>query len=84
MNNDKIIVKQVIQEKQGSQWKTTKTYPDSKITLQRYRTSFVEERWNGERRYNKQYTKLGYFHTKTIVPSPFDNTRSVRTFIFPD
>ena len=84
MTNDKILVKQVKQEKQGTQWKTIETYPDNEITLQHFITSFVDERWNGERRYNKQYTKLGYYHTKTIVPNPFDNTRSVRTFIFPD
>ena len=84
MNNDKIIVKKVIQEKQGTQWKIIETYPDLEITLQRFIASFIDERWNGERRYNKQYTKLGYFHTKTIVPNPFDNTRSVRSFIFPN
>ena len=84
MKNDKIIVKHEKQEKQGTQWKTIETYLDNEITLQQFITSFVNERWNGERRYNKQYTKLGYFHTKTIVPNPFDNTRSVRTFIFPN
>ena len=84
MNNDKIIVKQEKQEKQGTQWKTIETYSDSEITLDRFKNSFVNERWNGERRYNKQYTKLGYYHTKTIVPNPYSNTRSVRTFIFPD
>ncbi len=84
MTNEKIIVKHEKQEKKGTQWKTIEKYPDTEITLDRFKRSFVIERWHGERRYNRQYTSLGYYHTKTIVPNPYGNTRSVRTFVFPN
>lgn len=58
-------------------------YEDTYISYKTFVKSFVEERWTKERRTNKQYTIFGYVHTKTTVT--FDkNTKSVRTFIFPN
>lgn len=84
MTNNKDLIKMTMirQEKVGTQWKDIEKPSIMNLTLKQFRNSFVEERWEGERRYNKQYTKLGYFHTKTIVY--FDSkTRTVRTFEFP-
>ena len=54
------------------------------ISFNQFKKSFVEERWQGERRYNKNYTMFGLHHTKTIVTNPHDGTKSVRTFEFPE
>lgn len=55
---------------------------DSFISHDQFKTSFVDERWEGERRTKKKYTIMGYYHTKTTVTSEFGKT--VRTFDFPD
>lgn len=55
----------------------------SYISHEQFKTSFVEERWSGERRTNKKYTIFGYYHTKTTVKRP-DGAKSVRVFEFPD
>lgn len=48
-----------------------------------FKTSFVEEKWEGERRYNTFITKWGNFHHKMIIKNPFDKTqRTVRYFEF--
>ena len=51
------------------------------ISHDQFKTSFVEERWQGERRTQKRHTMFGYYHTKTTVTSEFGKT--VRTFDFP-
>ncbi|VEV88374.1 hypothetical protein, partial [Staphylococcus phage Stab23] len=54
----------------------------SYISHEQFKTSFIDERWKGERRTNKQHTIFGYYHTKTTVTSPYGN-QSVRVFEFP-
>ena len=56
---------------------------DSYISHEQFKTSFVDERWKGERRSNMKYTIFGYYHTKTVVTSPY-GSQSVRVFEFPD
>ena len=53
------------------------------LTFEQFKNSFVDERWVGERRYNKQYSIFGYYHTKTIVTNPYNGEKSVRVFTFP-
>lgn len=55
----------------------------SYISHEQFKTSFVDERWSGERRTNKKYTIFGYYHTKTTVTRS-DGAKSVRVFEFPD
>lgn len=55
----------------------------SYISHEQFKTSFIDERWNGERRTHKKYTIFGYYHTKTVVTSP-SGAKSVRVFEFPD
>lgn len=55
----------------------------SYISHEQFKTSFVDERWRGERRTGKKYTIFGYYHTKTTV-TRFDGAKSVRVFEFPD
>lgn len=55
----------------------------SYISHEQFKTSFVDERWSGERRTNKKYTIFGYYHTKTTV-TRFDGAKSVRMFEFPN
>ncbi|WOZ17600.1 hypothetical protein [Staphylococcus phage vB_SauM-T-SE-E1] len=52
------------------------------LTHDQFKTSFIDERWKGERRTSKKYTIFGYYHTKTTVTSEFGKT--VRTFDFPN
>lgn len=52
------------------------------LTYDQFKTSFIDERWKGERRTNKKHTIFGYRHTKTTVTSEFGKT--VRTFDFPN
>ena len=84
MTNNQDLIKMTIhrQEKVGTQWKDTEEPIVTNLTLEQFKDSFVDEKWQGERRYNRQYTKLGYFHTKTINKFS-DNIRTVRTFEFP-
>lgn len=60
-----------------------KTYT-SMISFNQFRRNFIEERWTGERRTGKTATMFGYMHTKTTVTNPFDGSKSVRTFDFPN
>lgn len=53
------------------------------ISFNQFESSFIKERWTGERRYNKEHTLFGHVHTKTIVTNPFDGKKSRRTFTFP-
>lgn len=78
-----IKVNHVMQDKINGKWTTTQDFGNEEITLETFERSFVRERWEGERRTNKQYTKLGYFHTKTTV-NMNESYRSVRTFVFPE
>lgn len=55
----------------------------SYISHDQFKTSFVDERWEGERRTNNKYTIFGYYHTKMTVKSP-SGAKSVRVFEFPD
>jgi len=55
---------------------------EDEITFERFYSSFVDEKWEGEERYDFEHTPYGYFHTTTIVRNPYDNTRSVRYFEF--
>lgn len=55
----------------------------SYISHDQFKTSFVDERWKGERRTNNKYTIFGYYHTKTVVTSP-SGAKSVRMFEFPN
>lgn len=55
----------------------------SYISHDQFKTSFIDERWEGEKRTNKKYTIFGYYHTKTTVTSP-EGKQSVRLFEFPD
>lgn len=82
MENEKIKMIRESQVKQGTQWKTESEPITEYIDLNQFKKSYVKERWYGEKRYNRKYTKLGYFHTKTIVKFD-DTTRIVRSFIFP-
>ncbi|AVP40358.1 hypothetical protein HOS99_gp117 [Staphylococcus phage phiSA_BS1] len=59
--------------------KVTETY----ISHDQFKTSFIDEKWNGEKRSNMKYTIFGYYHTKTVVKSPY-GSQSVRVFEFPD
>ena len=77
-----VTVEHTKEQKQGGKWVTIENYGTMHLTLKQFEQSFVKERWEGERRYDKKYTKYGYFHTKTIVNNPFDNSRSVRLFTF--
>ena len=72
--NDLKCIKHTLVNSDGE---TTVTY----ITYNQYRTSFVDERWTGERRTGKIYTMFGYDHTKTTVR--FGNLKSTHTFDFP-
>ncbi|QXV86226.1 hypothetical protein [Staphylococcus phage SAPYZU_15] len=54
----------------------------SYISHEQFKTSFVDERWQGERRTDKQHTMFGHYHTKTTVTSPYGQ-KSVRVFDFP-
>lgn len=55
----------------------------SYISHDQFKTSFVDEKWNDEKRKNMKYTIFGYYHTKTVVKSPY-GSQSVRVFEFPD
>lgn len=55
----------------------------SYISHEQFKNSFVDERWKGEKRTNNKYTIFGYYHTKTVVTSPY-GSQSVRVFEFPD
>lgn len=55
----------------------------SYISHDQFKTSFIDEKWEGEKRSNMKYTIFGYYHTKTVVTSP-DGNQSVRMFEFPD
>lgn len=67
--------------------KVTHTYEGETMTnyisYNQFKASFIDERWQGERRYNREYTIFGYVHTKTIVKSP-TGSKSVRVFDFPN
>ena len=54
------------------------------LSFSQYYKSFVDERWQGERRANKKYTMFGYWHTRTTVKNPYSNQKSVRVFEFPE
>ena len=53
------------------------------LSFNQFYISFVDERWTGERRTNKQHTMFGYWHTKTTVTNPYNNEKSIRVFTFP-
>lgn len=55
----------------------------SYISHEQFKDSFVDEKWEGEKRSHMKYTIFGYYHTKTTVTSP-DGSQSVRVFEFPD
>lgn len=55
----------------------------SYISHEQFKTSFVDERWENERRTNYKYSIFGYYQTKTTVKSPY-GSQSVRYFEFPD
>ena len=55
----------------------------STLSYNQYLRSYVDERWKGERRYNKKHTIFGYWHTKTIVIEPMYKLKSVAEFVFP-
>lgn len=55
----------------------------SYISHDQFKTSFVDERWKGERRTNYKYSIFGYYQTKTTVKSPY-GSQSVRYFEFPN
>lgn len=83
MTKEMIAVIRQSQSKVGSKWVSDMEPIEDKISLQQFIDSYVNERWRNERRYNKEHTKLGYYHTKTIVK--FDeHSRVVRSFIFPE
>ena len=77
-----IKVISVNEKRVGSRWVAVSEPTEMMIDLNRFEKSFVEERWANERRTNRQYTRLGYFHTRTTVKRD-DNYRNVRTFVFP-
>lgn len=79
---DKVVtVLRERQAKQGSKWIVEEKFPPNELTLDNFIDSFVLEKWRNERRYNKQYTKYGYYHTRSFVY--FDETiRTVYTFKF--
>ena len=53
------------------------------ISWKDFQASFVQERWNNERRYGTTTTLFGLAHTKMTVK--FDErTKSTRTFDFPN
>lgn len=54
------------------------------ISYYQFKSSYINERWEGERRYEKMYTIFGDAHKKTIITNPFNNKKSVRIFTFPD
>lgn len=54
------------------------------ISFNQFQKSFVNERWQGERRYKTDYTIFGRVHHKTIVKNPYSDERSVRLFDFPN
>ena len=56
----------------------------STISFNQYLRGYVEEKWSGERRYNKKDTIFGYWHTKTIVIEPIYKWKSVTEFVFPN
>lgn len=51
------------------------------ISFNQFETSFIKERWQGERRNDTRTTIFGRCHHRTIVNSP--HGRSVRDFDFP-
>lgn len=53
------------------------------ISHEQFKNSFVDECWKGEKRSHMKYTIFGYYHTKTVVTSPY-GSQSVRVFEFPD
>ena len=53
------------------------------ISFNQFLRSYVVEKWQGERRYNKKYTIFGYYHTKTIVIEPTYKFKTVTEFVFP-
>ena len=75
-------------EKNLNQLKCIKVYKngeyDNTLSFNQYLRSYVDERWKGERRYNKKYTIFGYWHTKTIVIEPMYKLKSVAEFVFPN
>ena len=71
------------QEKVGGKWVDKNVFPEDMIDIKVFEESFVNEMWNNEIRSNEEYTKYGYFHTKTTVYRD-KNYRSVRTFVFPE
>lgn len=52
------------------------------ISHNQFKSSFVDERWSGERRTQKAMTCFGEYHHKTTVTSP-SGLKSIRTFKFP-
>lgn len=80
-----VNVKENFQERsgKGKKWKTVRE-TESTISLERFKESFVKERWEGEKRSEYEYTPFGYFHRKTINENPFSEgtERTIREFTF--
>lgn len=76
-----IKVTHVREEFENGKWEP---YMESvgEITFEQFYKSFVEEKWEGEERYDYEDTAYGHFHTTTIVRNPYNNSRSVRHFEF--
>ena len=53
------------------------------LSFNQFYSSFVAERWCGERRTNKKNTWFGFWHTKVTVTNPYNGEKSVRVFTFP-
>ena len=53
------------------------------ITFNRFKKSFIDERWENEYRTNPRYTLFGQQFTTTTVKLS-DTEYSIRHFIFPD
>lgn len=53
------------------------------ITYKRYCKSFIDERWSGERRYNKSFSVFGLNPTYITVNNGYGGI-SRRRFIFPN
>lgn len=73
--NELHAVKVVRTNEQGESFTSYLTYP-------RWVKSFVDERWDNERRYNKDINPLfGYIYHKNVVTNGF-GSKSVRVFTF--
>ena len=55
----------------------------SYITFNKFKQSFIDERWENEYRSNPRYTLFGQHFTTTTV-NYSDTDYSIRQFIFPD